>query len=125
MKLDLVAGVDLGGTSMMAVVADAQGRILGDAEANTPAGSPDPGPIVREIVKIIGKAAKKADIDVDQLLALGVGAAGTTDPDSGLVAKAVNLGWIDVPLGKLMLAETRVPSFIAGDVQVAIMGEYA
>lgn len=124
MRTDLVAGVDLGGTSLMAVVADAEGHVLGDAEADTPQSPGDPRPVIREIIKTVAKAARKADIAPEELLALGVGVPGTTDPETGFVAKAVNLHWIDVPLGKLLLAETGLPSFIAGDVQVAITGEH-
>jgi glucokinase len=124
-KKQLVAGVDLGGTSMSAVVADPAGKILGMAEADTPRdGGGDPSPIVREIGKTVREAAQAAGADVGDLSALGIGAPGTLDPETGFLSKAPNLGWIDVPLTRLLKDETGLPSFAAGDVQSAIMGEH-
>ncbi|MBM3268978.1 MAG: ROK family protein [Candidatus Sericytochromatia bacterium] len=124
MKKQLVAGVDLGGTSLSAVVADPSGNVLGLAEADTPPPNADPGPVIREIARIVREAAGAAGVDMGDLLALGVGAPGTLDPDTGFMAKAVNLGWLDVPFTRLLQDETGLPSFAAGDVQSAIMGEH-
>ncbi len=124
MKKHLVAGVDLGGTSLSAIVADAGGKVLGEADAETPPGNSDPGPVIREVGRTVRKAAKAAGLDIGDLAALGIGAPGSLDPETGFVARAVNLGWQDVPLTRLLQDETGLPAFAAGDVQSAIIGEH-
>lgn len=118
-------GIDLGGTSLLAVVADATGKVLGTAEADTPHEGADPAPVVAEIAKVVHKAAKKADVKVAKLRALGLGAPGSVDLETGFIAKATNLQWLDVPLARQLEDALDMPSYIANDVQVAVMGEHA
>jgi glucokinase len=120
----LVAGVDLGGTSMMVVVADEDGRVLGECDAATPVKPDDPRPIIQEIGRCLRQAAEGAGVAVDQLAALGIGVPGSVDTETGLIGKAVNLGWKDVNASALLKAETGLATYAAGDVQVAITGEH-
>ena len=126
MKRDMpFVGIDLGATSLLAVVADARGQVLGTAEADTPHDGSDPGPVVAEVARIVQKAARKADVKVSKLKALGIGAPGSVDLETGFIAKATNLDWLDVPLARHLEDALDLPSFVANDVQVAIMGEHA
>ncbi len=126
MKRDVpIVGIDLGATSLLAVIADARGQVLATAEADTPHDGPDPGPVVAEVARIVQKAARKADVKVSKLKALGIGAPGSVDLETGFIAKATNLDWLDVPLARHLEDALDLPSFVANDVQVAVMGEHA
>ncbi len=58
------------------------------------------------------------------LLGIGIGTPGLMDARRGLVRKAVNLDWQDLPLRDLLEARYNLPVYIANDSQVATLGEY-
>src|SRR6185312_8247421 len=123
MGSDLVAGVDLGGTSMLCVVADAQGKVRGEAGAATIRGKPDK--VIDQVVQVLEASAKAAGVKVFDLGGLGVGPAGAVEPGSGVVRVAPNLGWKDVPLANLLRKKTGLSTMVDNDVHVAMLGEHA
>ncbi|MCX7682736.1 MAG: ROK family transcriptional regulator [Anaerolineae bacterium] len=58
------------------------------------------------------------------LLGIGIGTPGLMDPLNGVVRRAVNLDWQDLPLRDLLQARYGVPVYVANDCQVAAMAEY-
>lgn len=58
------------------------------------------------------------------LLGIGIGTPGLMDPPHGLVRRAVNLGWYDLPLRDLLTRRCNLPVYIANDSQVAALAEY-
>jgi glucokinase-like ROK family protein len=58
------------------------------------------------------------------LLGIGIGTPGLMDPQHGLVRRAVNLGWRDLPLRDLLAKRYNLPVYIANDSQVAALAEY-
>lgn len=58
------------------------------------------------------------------LLGIGIGTPGLMDARQGVVRKAVNLDWQDLPLGDLLEQRYRLPVYIANDSQVAALAEY-
>lgn len=120
----LVAGVDLGGTSLLCVVADAAGNVRGEAALDTIRGK-GPDPVVEQVVQVVEEAAKAAGVRVRDLAGLGVGAAGAVEPGTGIVRVAPNLGWKDVPLANLLRKETGLSTVVDNDVHVAMLGEHA
>jgi glucokinase len=123
MGRDLYAGVDLGGTSLTAVIANGRGKVLGESSAETDRSSWKK--TVAQVIEQIELAAKDAGIKPSKIDAVGVGAPGAADPKTGIVHKAPNLGWVDVPLGDLLSDRFHAPVAIGNDVQVAILGEHA
>lgn len=123
-KKGFYAGVDLGGTSFVAVVTDHKGNILGTKEDKTQVKKGDPNPIIGQLVQAITKAAKKADIKVKDLEAIGIGPAGAVNTQTGVVHFAPNLGWEEVPLADRIKGELGVQTYIDNDVHVAIRGEH-
>ena len=121
---DLVAGVDLGGTSLLCVVANAKGKVLGEGSADTIRGK-GPGPVVDQVVKALGDAAKAAGVAVRDLGAMGIGPAGAVQPGTGVVEVAPNLGWKNVPLASLLRKKTGLSTTVDNDVHVALLGEHA
>lgn len=69
---------------------------------------------------------------VDELLAMsatpvlgiGVGAPGLIDPQEGLIHRAVNLGWEELPLGEQLEERYQLPVYVANDSHLAALGEY-
>ena len=122
--MSIYAGVDLGGTSFIAVVANRKGRVLGSSDSVTTSGAP-----AEETLSQIGDhiliAAKEAGVKMSKIRAIGVGAAGAVDLKRGIVVRAPNLGWTDVPLAATLRKRLRADVVLGNDVQVAILGEHA
>ncbi len=59
------------------------------------------------------------------LLGIGIGTPGITDTQQGIVYEAVNLGWSDLSLRKLLQTRYDVPVHIANDSQAAALGEFS
>lgn len=120
----LFAGIDLGGTSMIAVIANTRGKVLGSASSPTPRELP-PEALISFIADQVLLAADDAKIKRKQIDGIGIGAPGAVDPKLGIVAKAPNLGWLDVPLGPMLSMKLDNKVSVGNDVQVAILGEHA
>jgi len=114
----------LGGTSLLAVVTDQRGEVLGVEEERTLVEKGNPEPIIRQVASVVRRVCKKAKLKVADLEAVGIGAAGAVDPKTGIVHLAPNLGWTDVPLGHELEKALKVDVFIDNDVTVAMVGEH-
>ncbi len=59
------------------------------------------------------------------LLGIGIGTPGLMDPQRGIVRRAVNLDWQDLPLRDLLQQHYHLPIYVANDSQVAALAEHA
>jgi N-acetylglucosamine repressor len=58
------------------------------------------------------------------LLGIGIGTPGSIDAQKGVIRRAVNLGWFNLPLRDLLNTRYQVPVHIANDSQMAAMAEF-
>ncbi|MDE0399033.1 MAG: ROK family glucokinase [Candidatus Poribacteria bacterium] len=119
-----VIGVDMGGTKILSAVIDAEGNILGTAKVSTKA---DAGTsvVIDRIAASIQQAIGKSGVTAASIEAVGIGAPGPLDPETGVVIFAPNLGWRDVPLKAELEARVGIPTFVDNDVNVGTLGEHA
>jgi glucokinase len=122
-KKDVIVGVDLGGTSLRALVLDRQNRILAIEKIPTKARNPAAG-LIRDIASSVRKAVVTAEIPWSTVAAVSVGAPGAVDPADGIVYKAPNLGWENVALGAKLKFALKVPVFVENDVNAGTVGEH-
>jgi glucokinase len=121
---DVVVGIDLGGTKILAAVVDGEGRILGQAKRKTKAETGVEG-VVTRIVETLDEAVMSAKLTRKDIRAIGIGAPGPVDNQTGVIATAPNLpGWSNVPLGELMQAQAGIPAAVDNDVNVGALGEF-
>ena len=120
----IYAGVDLGGTSFIAVIADRKGRVLGSSDCPTTPGA-QPEQTMEQIADHILDAAKEASVKMSRIRAIGIGAPGAVDPKRGVVVRAPNLGWSDIPLARTLRRRLGPDVVLGNDVQVAILGEHS
>lgn len=118
-----VIGVDMGGTKILAAVVNAEGRILADAKIPTKAAKGE-AVVIDRIAECIQKAMYKSQVDPQSIQAVGIGAPGPLDPETGIVIFAPNLGWKDVPLKAELETRTGIPTFVDNDVNVGTLGEH-
>lgn len=119
-----VVGVDMGGTKILSAVIDAEGNILGTAKVSTKADE-QTSAVIDRIAESIEQAINKSNVDNASIQAIGIGAPGPLDPETGVVIFAPNLGWRDVPLKAELEARTGFPTFVDNDVNVGTLGEHA
>ncbi len=116
-----VVGADLGGTRVLAAVADLHGQILDLAEAR-PEGTSVIASLytaIRDAIQSLGVKRRK------RLLGIGVGTPGLLDFASGVVITAANLGWKNVPLRDQLQREFNLPVFVDNDANVAALAEWS
>jgi glucokinase len=116
-------GVDLGATTVRAVVGDRAGRIAGAGRARTPSSS---GVAVTEaVIETARTACADAGVSPEAVGAVGVGAAGPLDPSAGAVVDPPNLPGVDhVPLvGPLETLCSSGRVVLRNDATAAAVGE--
>ncbi|MBZ5514852.1 MAG: ROK family protein [Acidobacteriia bacterium] len=122
-RKEIIVGVDMGGTSLRALVVNEENRIL--AVGKTPTvRAQKPENLIEDIAAQVFDAVESAGLRRGDLHAVSVGAPGAVDPSSGLVHEAPNLGWKDVKLGPKLSKLLGVPVLVENDVNVGVVGEH-
>ena len=119
--MDVIAGIDIGGTKIGALLIDEQGRVVGRGVVAAPAA--DGGAAMADTAAaLVQRLAADSGIRV---LAAGVGAAGVIDSDAGVVraASATFADWAGFALGAELGARLGVPVRIENDVNAFLQGE--
>ena len=121
---DLVIGVDLGGTKILTAVVDSQGEMLSSDETITPATKGHEA-VIQSMLYSIQRVLKKADVNISALTAIGVGVAGISNPEAGILFSSPNLpGWRDVPLRDIIQGKLGKKTFVINDANAAALGEF-
>ncbi len=118
----VVVGVDLGGTNMQIGVVNADGKIIGRCKRKTKAAD-GRARVIERLCEGVDRALQDAGVGRDKLFGVGVGAPCPVDFDQGLVIKAGNLGWENVPLCDILAKELKTTVVLDNDVNVAAWGE--
>jgi len=121
---DILLGVDLGGTKILAGVFDSKFDLKGTAKRSTKA---DRGveAVIDRIARCVTDAVDECDLKLKQIRGVGVGAPGAVDTESGRVIFAPNLpGWKDVPLKKELEKQLGVPVCVGNDCNVCTLGVF-
>ncbi|MET7762877.1 ROK family protein [Streptomyces sp. NPDC005336] len=117
-----VIGVDVGGTSVKAVVADRNLRTLARWTFRTGA---DGGPeaATRRILGAVDEVLAYASRMSGRIASMGIGIPGQVDEDAGIGLFSENIGWHDWPVGELAAARTGLPTRVGHDVRLAALAE--
>lgn len=118
-----VGAIDLGGTSVRAAVVDVNGGLAGFVAGATEA-SQGPDAVIDRIVAVLHESLARASVDVSELAAVGIGAPGPLDWDTGVIHEAPNLpGWKEVPLAARVGDAVGLPAFLENDANAAALAE--
>jgi glucokinase len=118
-----ILGIDLGGTKVSAAVLDSAGLIIARARAKTRAWRDDEE-VFSTIAEVGHRAIQEAGLALDQLGAVGIGAPGPIDFDTGYIIETANLRFKNFPLGPRIAEEFGRPSIVENDVNAGVYGEF-
>jgi glucokinase len=126
MAKKILVGVDLGGTSLLAVATNGKGKILGSKKRKTNA-EEGASAVLKRIQRTIRDAVREAGRKLSDVRAIGIGAPGPLNPKTGVILHAPNLGptWNDLPLAAHLRKEMGCPVYLGNDVNVGAIGEHA
>ena len=119
----IVVAVDLGRMNLQAGVVDESHAIIGRSAAKTEAHR-GLDAVLADLLQAIKQACRNANVDLDDVQAVGVCAAGAIDIPRGVVLNSPNLGWMDVPFRDLLADRLQRPIVLDNDVNGAAWGEY-
>ena len=114
-----LVGLDLSHSEFRGAIINLRGKIL--ATASLPVsdrGGQEALSLVYQILDQLMEAGYKP------LVGIGVGTPGLVNSTEGVVIKAVNLDWENLPLAALLHDRYGLPVFVLNDSQAAAMGEY-
>jgi glucokinase len=112
---------DVGGTSVKAGIIDESGTIIIKRKIPTVTG--DVQAMVSRLQEGSSTLCEEAQISKSAIKAVGVGIPGFVQEETGLITKAVNLGWENVPIADLLSVSLGHPVCVINDANAAALGE--
>lgn len=116
-------GIDLGGTNIKAGVVSEDFEIVAKAtcKTNLPRSGEE---ICADMAKVALEAVKEAGLTLDDIEAVGIGTPGTANSQTGVIEYSNNLGFLNLPVVKLMQSHIDKPCYVENDANAAAYGEY-
>ncbi|HPO16609.1 MAG TPA: ROK family glucokinase [Candidatus Hydrogenedentes bacterium] len=121
---EVIIGVDLGGTNVKTAIVSRDKKVLAkDSRPTNAEGGPEA--VMNVMEQSVRELTASQGINLKDVLAVGFGAPGPMNWQTGIVYSPPNLpGWTNVPLAKLMKKRLGVRCFVDNDANVACYGEY-
>ena len=119
----IVIGIDLGGSKILSAVVDSRGKIVASDYRPTQA-EKGVNAVINNILKSARTAAEKSQIPFVQIAAIGLGAPGISNPETGIICRSPNLpDWHHVPLRDIVANALKKKAFLINDANAAALGE--
>ncbi len=121
---EVIIGVDLGGTNVKTAVVSRDKKILAKDSRPTRA-EEGPDAVMDVMEAAVREVMRQAGVETTQVIAVGFGAPGPMNWQTGVVYSPPNLpGWKNVPLADAMRDRLGMPCYVDNDANVACYGEY-
>ena len=115
-------GIDLGGTNIAVGVVNDRYEIV--ARRSVPTGAERPAEeVIRDMGDAAEEALRQAGLTAVDCASMGVGAPGACDPQTGVVKRAYNLNWFDVPVCRMLHQRFGIPVRLGNDANCAALAE--
>ncbi|MGC0249426.1 ROK family protein [Pseudactinotalea sp. Z1748] len=120
--MGIVGGLDIGGTTTNAVLIQQDGKQLATGTAPTPAREGGEA-MLRTATSLL--SGLLADVPRSRLVAVGAGAAGVVDIESGTILASSDSfrDWTAFPLGPRLSESLLVPALVVNDVDAFCLGQ--
>jgi glucokinase len=110
-------GVDVGGTTIKAVLVDQDGVVLRERRAPTPTPDPDGTRVTDAVAEVVGA------LEVGPGTPTGVVVPGIVDEERGVAVLSANVGFQDAPLAALLAERLGGPVAFGQDVRAGALAE--
>lgn len=115
-------GIDLGGTNIAVGIVNENYEIV--AQHSVPTGAERPAAdVIADMAGAVETVAAKAGVQVSDCESIGIGSPGTCDSENGVVVRAYNLQWFDVPLCRMLEERFHIPVRLSNDANCAALAE--
>lgn len=118
----MYVGVDVGGTSILAALADEAGLVVARAKNSTPRGD-DPEPVIGTIEQTIAAVLRKARRAGHEAAAIGLAIPGVVDPKRGRIVVTPNMPLSGVAISKRLKKRFKLPVALGNDCNLGAVGE--
>jgi N-acetylglucosamine repressor len=112
-------GIDLASDEFRGAVVNLRGQI--HFQTSLPLDGQDGDAALGVVYDLVDRLAAAT---TSPLLGIGIGTPGLMDPLNGVVRRAVNLNWQDLPLRSLLEERYGLPVYVANDCHVAALAEF-
>jgi glucokinase len=120
----LTLGIDLGGSKILTAVVNPRGEILSSDESITPATKGHEA-LIQFILDSAHRVLKQASVALSEIYAIGVGVAGISNPEAGILFTSPNLpGLRNVLLRDIVQERLGKKAFLINDANAAALGEF-
>jgi glucokinase len=120
----LALGVDLGGSKILTAVVDPQGEMLSSDETVTPV-TKNREALIQCVLDSAQRALNQASIGISEIYVIGMGAAGISNPEAGILFTSPNLPALrNVLLRDIMQDRLGKKTFLINDANAAALGEF-
>lgn len=116
-------GIDLGGTKILTALVDrSSGKVVHfvKKKIKQEKGAEN---IINKMICSINELFDECKVDIKEVQALGVAAAGQIDRTHGIILGAPNLECFDLNIREILEGEFKLPVYLANDVEAATLGE--
>lgn len=115
-------GIDLGGTNIAVGVVNEQQQII--AQLSVPTGAFRPyEETAADMIRAVELVLDKAGLTSADCTSIGIGSPGTCDSARGVVVRAYNLGWFQVPICQILRTHFGIPVHLSNDANCAALAE--
>jgi glucokinase-like ROK family protein len=114
-----VISIDLGNDELRGAVVNLRNEVL--ETASLPIESRGGEEALASVYELVDRLVAST---TQPLLGIGIGTPGLVDTTQGVVVRAVNLDWRNLPLGKLLEERYDLPVYVANDSQLAALARY-
>ena len=118
----IAIGIDIGGTSIKGAAITSEGKVLEVFSMRVEKGEPQEQTI-NKLIAIIKAYLKEHGYNKDNVLGIGMGVPGTLNTEKGTVDYSNNLGWLHLPIVKMVSEATGLPVRITNDANAAALAE--
>jgi glucokinase len=120
----LALGIDIGGTKILTAVVNSRGEILSSDERATPV-TKSRDVVIQSIVDSADCVLKQSDGLISDICAIGIGAAGISNPEAGVLFTSPNLPALrNVLLRDILQERLGKRTFLTNDANAAALGEF-
>ena len=118
----IAIGIDIGGTSIKGAAITSEGKVL-DVFAMPVVKGEQQEITINKLIDLLNNYLKEHGYNKDNVLGVGLGVPGTLNTQKGTVDYSNNLGWVNLPISKMISDATGLPVRITNDANAAALAE--